>query len=60
MVHPWWLRWLAMGWVLVPAAASAQAAETRRAGDQSPDVAAVVEHLISLTNAFRCHDHVGG
>jgi hypothetical protein len=41
------------GWVLVPAAASGQAAETRRAGDQSPDVAAVVEHLISLTNAFQ-------
>jgi uncharacterized protein YkwD len=53
MVHPWWLRWLAIGWVLVPAAASVQAAETRMAGDQSPDVAAVVEHLISLTNAFR-------
>jgi uncharacterized protein YkwD len=53
MVHPWWLRWLAIGWVLVPAAASMQAADTRRAGDQSPDVAAVVEHLISLANAFR-------
>lgn len=22
MVHQWWLRWLAIGWVLVPAAAS--------------------------------------
>ena len=53
MVQPWWLRWLAIGWLLVPAAASVQAAETRRVGDQSPDVAVGVEHLISLTNAFR-------
>jgi hypothetical protein len=22
MVHQWWLRWLAIGWVLMPAAAS--------------------------------------
>ena len=53
MMLQWWLRWLAIGWVLVPAAASAQAAEMRTAGDQSPDLAAVVERLLSRTNAFR-------
>jgi uncharacterized protein YkwD len=53
MMHAWWLRWLAIGWVLVPAAAPVQAAETRTAGDPSPDLAAVVEHLIRRTHAFR-------
>jgi uncharacterized protein YkwD len=53
MLHQWWLRWLAIGWVLVPASASALAAETRTAGGQSPNLAAVVEHLINLTNTFR-------
>jgi uncharacterized protein YkwD len=53
MVHQWLLQLLAIGWVLVPVAASAQAAETRTAGAQSPDLADVVERLISHTNAFR-------
>jgi hypothetical protein len=53
MVHQWLLQLLAIGWVLVPAAASAQAAETRTAGAQSPDLAGVVERLISRTHAFR-------
>jgi uncharacterized protein YkwD len=53
MVHQWLLQLLAIGWVLVPVAASAQAAETRTAGAQSPDLADVMERLISRTNAFR-------
>lgn len=53
MVHRWLLLVLGIGWVLVPAIASAQAAEGRTAGDQSPDLADVVERLISHTNAFR-------
>jgi uncharacterized protein YkwD len=53
MVHRWLLLVLAIGWVLLPRAASAQAAETRTSGDQSPDLADVGERLISRTNAFR-------
>ena len=53
MGHPWLTFVLALGWALLPRAASAQAAETRTAGDQSPDLADVVEHLISRTHAFR-------
>ena len=53
MVHQWWLQLLAIAWVLVPAAASAQAPETRTAGAQSRDLADVVERLISRTHAFR-------
>jgi uncharacterized protein YkwD len=53
MMYQWLTLLLALGWVLLPRAASAQAAETRTAGDQSPDLANVVERLISYTNAFR-------
>jgi hypothetical protein len=53
MVHQWLLQLLAIGWVLVPVAASAQAAETRTAGDKSPILADVVERLISRIHAFR-------
>jgi uncharacterized protein YkwD len=54
MVHRWVLLvGLALGWLLVPAVISAQAAQTRTSGDQSPDLADVVERLISRTNAFR-------
>ena len=60
MGYHWLTLVFAIAWVLLPQVASVQAAETRTAGDQSPDLAAVVEHLISLTNAFRCHDHVCG
>jgi len=52
-VHPWLTLVLALGWALLPRVASAQAAEMRTAGDQSPDLADVVERLISRTNAFR-------
>ena len=44
---------LAIGWVLLPAATSAQAAERRTVGDRSTDLADAVERLISRTNAFR-------
>jgi uncharacterized protein YkwD len=54
MVHRWVLLvGLALGWTLVPTAISAQAAEPRTSGDQSPELATVVERLISRTNAFR-------
>jgi uncharacterized protein YkwD len=53
MGHHWLTLVFAMGWALLPRAASAQAADTRTAGAQYPDLAAVVEHLISHTNAFR-------
>jgi len=52
-VHRWLLRLLVLGWVLVPAAASAQAAATRTAADQFLDLADVMEHIINRTNAFR-------
>jgi hypothetical protein len=46
MVHRWVLLvGLALGWLLVPAVISAQAAQTRTSGDQSPDLADVVERL---------------
>jgi uncharacterized protein YkwD len=53
MVHQWLTFVLALGGALLPRAASAQAAEMRTAGAQSPDIADVVERLISRTNAFR-------
>jgi uncharacterized protein YkwD len=53
MVHRWLTLVFAIGWALLPRAASVQAAKMRTAGDQSPDLADVVEHLISHTNAFR-------
>ena len=53
MVHQWLPLVLALGGVLLPRAASAQAVETRTGRDQSPDLAAVVARLISRTNAFR-------
>jgi uncharacterized protein YkwD len=52
-VHTWLTLVFAMGWALLPRAASVQAAETRTAGAPSPDLADVVEHLISRTHAFR-------
>jgi uncharacterized protein YkwD len=52
-VHTWLTLVFAMGWVLLPRAASAQAAETRTAGDKSPNLTDVVERLISRTHAFR-------
>jgi uncharacterized protein YkwD len=53
MVHQWLFQLLAIGWVLLPGAASAQAAETKTAGDKSPNLTDVVERLISRTHAFR-------
>jgi uncharacterized protein YkwD len=53
MMHRWLLLMLGLAWVLVPATAAAQAAETRTAGERSPDVADVVERLLSHTHAFR-------
>jgi uncharacterized protein YkwD len=53
MVHTWLTLVLAIGRALLPRAASAQAAETRTVGNQSPNLADVVERLISHTNAFR-------
>src|SRR6266850_2929379 len=53
MMDRWLLLVLGLGWVLVPMIASAQAAERGMAGDQSPDLADVVERLLSHTNAFR-------
>jgi uncharacterized protein YkwD len=53
MGHQWLTLVFAIGWALLPRVASAQAAELRTAGDQSPDLADVVERLISRTNAFR-------
>jgi len=53
VVHQWLTLVLALGWILLPQAASAQAAEMRTAGDQSADLVDVVEGLISRTNAFR-------
>jgi uncharacterized protein YkwD len=53
MVYTWLTLVFAMGWVLLPQAASAQAAETRTAGDKSPNLTDVVERLISRTHAFR-------
>jgi uncharacterized protein YkwD len=53
MGHPWLTLVFAIGWALLPRLASAQAAEMRAAGDQSPDLADVVERLISRTNALR-------
>ncbi len=57
-MHRWLLLVLGLGWVLLPAAPSAQAAEKRTTDppatrDQSPDLVDVVERLISHTNAFR-------
>jgi uncharacterized protein YkwD len=52
-VHTWLTLVFAMGWVLLPQVASVQGAETRTAGAQSPDLAGVVERLISRTHAFR-------
>ena len=48
IVHPWWLQVLAIGWVLVRAAASGQDATMRTTGDQSPDLAAVVARVRTL------------
>ena len=53
MRHHWRTLVFAMGWVLPPQVASVQAAETRTAGAQSPDLADVVERLSSRTHAFR-------
>jgi uncharacterized protein YkwD len=53
MGYHWLTLVFAVGWALLPRAASAQAAETRTAGDQSPNLAAVVERLVGRTNAFR-------
>jgi uncharacterized protein YkwD len=53
MGHHWLTLVFAMGWVLLPQVASVQAADRRTAGDQSPDLADVVERLISHTNTFR-------
>jgi uncharacterized protein YkwD len=53
MVHQWLSLVLALGWVLLPRATSAQAAEMRTAGDQSPNLADVVELLLSRTDTFR-------
>jgi uncharacterized protein YkwD len=53
MVHLWLTLVLALGWELVPAAAAAQATETRTAGDHSPDLQDVVKRLLSHTHAFR-------
>jgi uncharacterized protein YkwD len=53
MGYHWLTLVFAIAWVLLPQVASVQAAETRTAGDQSPDLAAVLEHLINRTNAFR-------
>jgi uncharacterized protein YkwD len=53
IMHRWLLLVLGLAWVLVPAAAAAQATETRTAGEQSPDAADVVERLLSHTQAFR-------
>jgi uncharacterized protein YkwD len=53
IMHRWLLLVLGLAWVLVPAAAAAQAAETGTAGEQSPDAADVVERLLSHTQAFR-------
>jgi uncharacterized protein YkwD len=53
MVHPWLTLVFAMGWVLLPQVASVQAADTRTAGAQSPDLTDVVERLTSRTHAFR-------
>jgi uncharacterized protein YkwD len=52
-VHTWLTLVFAMGWGLLPQVASVQGAETRTAGAQSPDLAGVVERLISRTHAFR-------
>jgi uncharacterized protein YkwD len=53
MGHSWLTLAFAIGWALLPRVASAQAAETRTAEGQSPDLAAMVERLISRTNVFR-------
>jgi uncharacterized protein YkwD len=53
MGHHWLTLVFAIAWGLLPQVASVQAAETRTAGAQSPAVAAVVEHLINRTHAFR-------
>ncbi len=54
MVHQWVLLvGLTFGCGLVPAVLPAQAAETRTSGNQSPDLADVVERLIGRTDAFR-------
>jgi uncharacterized protein YkwD len=52
MGHHWLTLVFAIGWALLPRAASPQAAETRTAGGQSPDLVDVVKRLISRTNAF--------
>jgi uncharacterized protein YkwD len=65
MVSRWLLLVLALGWALVPAVVSARAAKMKRAeappsradpptmGNQSPDLADVVEGILTRTNAFR-------
>jgi uncharacterized protein YkwD len=53
MGHPWLTLVFAIGWALLHQVASAQAAETRTAGAQSPDLADVVARLLSRTHAFR-------
>jgi uncharacterized protein YkwD len=53
MGHHWLTLVFAIGWALLPRAASAQAAEARTAEGQSPNLADVAERLISRTNAFR-------
>jgi uncharacterized protein YkwD len=53
MGHQWLTLVFAIGWALLPRVASVQAAEMKTAGDQSPDLADVMERLISRTNAFR-------
>jgi uncharacterized protein YkwD len=53
MGHHWLTLVFAMGWVLLPQVASAQAADRRTAGDQSPNLTDVVERLIRRTHAFR-------
>jgi hypothetical protein len=52
MRHHWLTLVFAMGWALLLRAASMKAAETRTAGDQSPNLTDVVERLISRTHAF--------
>jgi uncharacterized protein YkwD len=65
MVSRWLLLVLTLGWALVPAMVPAQAAEMKRAespppradpptvGQQSADLADVVEGILTRTNAFR-------
>jgi uncharacterized protein YkwD len=65
MVSRWQLLVLTLGWALMPVVVSAQAAEMQRAespspradpltmGHRSPDLADVMEGILTRTNAFR-------